>query len=370
MRLYSSLVTILLALGPVLSAAEGTEAKPSNRVIAFYYGWYENPATDGHYANWNHPVLPLPGHNSPKQFPGGEDIGSDFYPEGGCYSSTDPATLDRQMRELRAARVGVICSSWWGKDHRTNKILPALFDAAARNGIKICFHIEPFGGRNARTTREAMIYLIDQYGQNPSFYRGKEFGGRPVFFLYDSYKTPAEEWSEILKPGGSESIRGTKYDSAVIGLWVKEKDGQFMTTGHFDGFYTYFAADRFTSGSTTANWPRLASFARQHSMIFIPSVGPGYIDTRIRPWNGGTTRDRAHGAYYDRMFKAALDSLAPLISITSYNEWHEGTQIEPAVPKQIDSFTYLNYLPASPDFYLQRTAHWVSEFEKRQKSGW
>ena len=26
---------------------------------------------------------------------------------------------------------------------------------------------------------------------------------------------------------------------------------------------------------------------------------------------------------------------ARLVSITSFNEWHEGTQIEPAVPRQI-----------------------------------
>ncbi len=106
-------------------------------------------------------------------------------------------------------------------------------------------------------------------------------------------------------------------------------------------------------------------FARRTGKIFVPSVGPGYVDTRIRPWNGSTTRDRERGAYYDREFKAALDSGADLVSITSYNEWHEGTQIEPATPKEIPGFTYLDYGPVPPDYYLKRTAYWVGELVKR-----
>jgi hypothetical protein len=48
-----------------------------------------------------------------------------------------------------------------------------------------------------------------------------------------------------------------------------------------------------------------------------------------------------------------------LVGITSFNEWHEGTQIEPAMPKQIQGFTYLDYQPLAPDYYLDRTAYWV-----------
>lgn len=336
------------------------ESIVSSRVIAFYYGWYGNPQTDGAFEHWNHPVAIKNG----RSFPGGEDIGSNFYPQAGCYSVHDPQTLERQMRELRAAGVGVLCSSWWGEGSSTDKILLRLLDAAARHGLKVNIHIEPFPGRNASSTRQAIVYLIDTYGQHPAFHRGKEFGGRPVFFVYDSYLTPAAEWAQVLAPHGTNTLRNTRYDAAIIGLWVKEHDGEFMTAGHFDGFYTYFAADGFTYGSTPAHWRALNDFARRTGKSFVPSVGPGYIDTRIRPWNGGTTRARDKGAYYDREFKAALDSGASLVSITSYNEWHEGTQIEPAIPRQIPGFAYLDYAPLEPDYYLKRTAYWVGQLEK------
>jgi glycoprotein endo-alpha-1,2-mannosidase len=91
-------------------------------------------------------------------------------------------------------------------------------------------------------------------------------------------------------------------------------------------------------------------------------VAPGYIDTRIRPWNGRNTRDRENGAYYDRLWSAALGVDPGMVAITSFNEWHEGTQIEPAIPKTIPGFTYLDYLPREPAWYLDRTAYWVRQF--------
>ena len=183
-----------------------------------------------------------------------------------------------------------------------------------------------------------------------------------MFYVYDSYLTPAKQWKTILSPDGPQTIRNTKYDSVVIGLWVKKNERTFMTEGHFDGCYTYFATNGFTYGSTINNWPKLAEWAQQNDKLFIPSVGPGYVDLRIRPWNDVNTRDRQNGAYYDREFAAAIAVQPPIISITSFNEWHEGTQIEPAVPKQIPDFKYLDYAPHDPEYYLDRTGYWADRY--------
>jgi hypothetical protein len=49
-------------------------------------------------------------------------------------------------------------------------------------------------------------------------------------------------------------------------------------------------------------------------------------DTKIRPWNAQATRAREGGQRYSRYWEKALNASAEVVSITSYNEWGEGTQ--------------------------------------------
>jgi len=59
-------------------------------------------------------------------------------------------------------------------------------------------------------------------------------------------------------------------------------------------------------------------------------VGPGYNDSLIRPWNTHNEKARDGGRYYDDMWAAAVSAAPEVVSVTSWNEWGEGTQVEPA----------------------------------------
>lgn len=164
----------------------------------------------------------------------------------------------------------------------------------------------------------------------------------------------------------SLSIRGSSADCFVLFLMVEHSHSEYVRNG-FDGFYTYFAADGFTYGSSTHNWPALRKLASATGTVFVPSVGPGYVDTSVRPWNGATTRERRGTQYYDRMWKKALPQVSgkkddgiEVVSITSFNEWHEGTQIEPAVRERRHNQgkAYRDYGGAGPLAFLERTAEW------------
>ncbi|KAM9666269.1 glycoprotein endo-alpha-1,2-mannosidase isoform 2-T2 [Trichechus inunguis] len=98
----------------------------------------------------------------------------------------------------------------------------------------------------------------------------------------------------------------------------------------------------------------------------IDNVGPGYIDTSIRPWNTHNTRNRVNGKYYETALSAALQTHPSLISVTSFNEWHEGTQIEKAVPKRTSSTVYLDYRPHKPGLYLELTRKWSEKYSKER----
>ena len=333
---------------------------PDKRVFGFYYNWYGNTETNGKEIHWAHNVIQQKNYKGPVEIiPGGENLASNFYPQLRNYSSSDSTIIAAHMKMMARARIGVVAVTWWSNSDYGKGILPMLMNEAQRQGLKVCFHIEPYSGRTAQSVRENIKSILVQFGQHPAFYR---MNGKPCFFIYDSYLIPAEEWATLLQPNGNITIRGTELDAVMIGLWVKKSEEEYFIQSGMDGFYTYFAATGFTYGSTPSNWKHLQQWANDHSKIFIPCVGPGYIDTRVRPWNGVTTRNRDGGRYYDNMFKEAIACKAPFIGITSFNEWHEGTQIEPAVPFECPDFKYLNYEPCKPGFYLDRTAYWISKW--------
>ena len=162
------------------------------------------------------------------------------------------------------------------------------------------------------------MYILRQYGPHAAFYRYRD---KAVFYIYDSYQIPPEDWRRQLVTAERRSY--------FIGLILKGKDCRQLALSGFDAAYSYFAASGFTEASTPSRWSAIANECQP--LPFIPSVGPGYIDTNVRPWNGETTRLRNNGNYYRDSFRS-LPAMRneTIVTITSFNEWGEGTQIEPA----------------------------------------
>lgn len=350
---------LLLALIVAVAGCGDAVTETDSRVHAFYYPWYGTPEFDGEFRHWAHDQMGAVENRV--TYTGAENIGADFYPEGGCYSSNDPVVLARHMEQLRQAGIGSLSVSWWGENSYEDAALPALFDAAAAAGLKISLHLEPLPNRDVHICQKELTSFLSRFGNHKALYRYP--GSRlPLVFVYDSYLSTVEQWQRLLTPGGDLTIRGTDIDCVVIGLWVEKDHGQDLCDAGFDGMYSYFATDGFTFGSSTANWPQMASFAREKKMLFVPCVGPGYADLRIRPWNTSNQRGREEGAYYQRMAESALGLNPPLIGMTSFNEWHEGTQIEPAGIAETEDFKYQDYGAVGHRGYLDLTRQWVFQY--------
>lgn len=354
-----------------------TAVQPCMNVHAFYYPWYGNSKIDGHFSHWNHKILPHWDKEIDKLYRKAQhqppnDIASDFYPELGAYSSNDPDVIQEHLMQIKSAKIGTIVVSYYppgtadGNGKPWDDCYSLILDKAAENGLKVTFQIEPYNGRSELTVKNDVIRIVDLYGNHQGFYRYKinSYHQVPLFYVYDSYLTKQEDWAKVLKPAGPETIRGTKYDSVMIALLVDMPQSSYTSIGGFDGLYTYFAANGFTYGSRWENWKEISSRAKEMNFMFIPSVGPGYIDTNIRPWNYENNRGRSSGEYYKDSWMHALDVSPPVISITSFNEWHEGTQIEKAQPKRTNAKRYLDYQPFDPDYYLKLTSTFVNQFEE------
>nr|XP_015825266.2 glycoprotein endo-alpha-1,2-mannosidase [Nothobranchius furzeri]XP_015825267.2 glycoprotein endo-alpha-1,2-mannosidase [Nothobranchius furzeri]XP_015825268.2 glycoprotein endo-alpha-1,2-mannosidase [Nothobranchius furzeri]XP_015825269.2 glycoprotein endo-alpha-1,2-mannosidase [Nothobranchius furzeri] len=357
-----------------LEAALRKYPPPNYYLHTFYYVWYGNPKFDGKYVHWDHPQLPHWDAEVARGYPQGrhvppDDIGSNFYPSLGPYSSRDTSVMEAHMQQLRTAAIGVIAVSWYppstndDNGEPVDELVPALLEVAQKYRIKVVFHIEPYKGRDEVNMFTNVKYIIEKYGEHPAFFKYQTNSGKllPLFYVYDSYLMNSEQWAKLLKHTEHNSIRDTPYDAIFIALLVEEKHKMEILTAGFDGIYTYFATNGFSYGSTQKNWASVKSFCEDNNLIFIPSVGPGYIDTSIRPWNFRNTRNRISGKYYETSLSAALETRPDFISITSFNEWHEGTQIETAVPKR-SHMVYLDYLPNKPTIYLDITRKWAAIF--------
>ena len=168
-------------------------------------------------------------------------------------------------------------------------------------------------------------------------------------FYYPWYGTPAHDggWdhgNNRSAPATMRLLAGTSY----VG---------FAAAGQFAGIYTY---DFVTYGPVF--FIRFCQEAHAAHLVCAPSVGPGYGGTRAG--EPPTGRPRRYGATYDALWSAALAASPDVVSITSFNEWGEGTQIEPAVARP----GYASYVgswglygPAAQTAYLERTAYWTGQ---------
>ena len=310
------LVLVLVALAWPAAAS----AAPVRSAI-FFYPWYSTAAHDGGYAHWQQ------GSHTPPW-----DIGSVYFPARGAYSSADPHVLVAQMRDIRRARVDEVVSSWWGPGSPEDDRLPMIRRIARREGLNLAVQLEPYRGRS-----------IASIGQDLAYLRGL---GIHDVYVYRSEDFPAEAWATLpLKLSGVRTFAQT----SRIG---------FAAKAGFDGFYTYdilvYGGDKFA---------RLCAEAHAVKLLCAPSVGPGYDaeqatgDPNVKP--------RDNGATYDTMWRAAVAAGADLVTITSYNEWSEGTQIEPAGHGgRYESYAGAYGLRgrAAPYAYLRATRRWTDRF--------
>jgi hypothetical protein len=202
------------------------------------------------------------------------------------------------MREIASAGVGTIVVSWWGFDSPENDRLLLVEQAATRQGLEVAIHVEPYRGRTPARAANDIERLHDE-------------GGFTDFYVYDADRDPASAWAEALAPLDGVRVFG---NTTLV--------GRAKASG-FDGLYTYDVVS--WNGSF---FKRLCTQAHAVGLLCAPSVGPGF-DARLAT-RQEAVRPRLNGLTYDRMWKTAIGSKPDLVTVTSYNEWQEGTQIEPA----------------------------------------
>ncbi|MFD4112429.1 ThuA domain-containing protein [Streptomyces niveus] len=325
-------------------AAEEPKAEGSSNVHLFYYPWYGNPDTYGSWRHWQQG-----GQNPP------EDVGADLYPKLGAYDSGDfTGAVEQHMEWIKQSGANVLVYSWWGQGSYEDGLVDGVMDAAQRHGIKVAWHLEPYSSRTGASTVDDINYINANYGDHPAYFRDAARNDSNAFYVFQSLDVP--DWSALDQVTDNNIVLAQTTDTSKI--------------AHFNGIYTYDGI----AGATAPGWKNAGDYAAANDLVWAPSVAPGYIDDRAVPGNTTPTLGRDNGAAYDKQWNNALDPAiggSPTwVSVTSFNEWHEGSSIEPASGNPPAGHGYQTFSGAygktgadAETAYLDRTRHWVDQFE-------
>ena len=287
-------------------------------VLAFYYTWFdENTWTPSMIPDM--PVTP--------------------------YVSRERATIERHVAQAQDAGIDAFVTSWYGPQEENNQTeinLRTLLDVAQARGFYATVDFEvtsPFYASQADVVA-ALRYLLEAHAQHPAFLR---YAGKPVIFFWRQQSYDVATWAALRQ----------QVDPAHTTLWIAEGlDMAYQDV--FDGHHLYNVTwnPPTDPAHTAAKFRRrIDEYNATHGAhkLWIATAMPGYDDTHVAGRPGRYSQPRDNGAYYRQTWEAAMASHPNMIVINSFNEWREGTMIEP-------SQTY-------GDLYLNLTAELATTFK-------
>ena len=169
-------------------------------------------------------------------------------------------------------------------------------------------------------SQAALQHLQNSHVNHPAFLRAD---GRPVVFFWRPNLYGVETWRNIR----------AAVDPNFSQIWIGEGlDTSYLAV--FDGHHLYSntwnpAADLNATNQKFAERVAAARDSYGAYKFWVATVMPGYNDVKVRG-GGGFARDREGGNYFSQSWQAAIASRPNWIVINSFNEWPEGSYIEPS----------------------------------------
>ena len=305
-----------MSIGWLLMAAWAGEAiSPPKLVLAFYYPWYGNPDVSGRWIHWS-------GVDLEKK----EIASSTHYPKLGPYDSHDPKVCDQHARWAKENGVDGFIVSWWGQGDFSDEAMKPILEAAQKHGLKITIYYETVPEGKAERAVDDLLYILSRYADHPAWLK---VDGKPVIFIYGRTigQIGLEGWREVIR-----SLR-ERYGGGfvLVGDRISPEAAEV-----FQGIHTYNPCSALQGKSldqvrkwAAETYPEWVRIAREKGAISCVTVIPGYDDTKIR--KPGIKVERFDGKLYETLWEEAIKADPDWILITSWNEWHEGSEIEPSV---------------------------------------
>jgi len=294
----------LLLLLPGTEAVLLDEGVTDPLVLAFYYNWFDENT-------W-----------TPEKV-------SDFPVT--LYNSRDRETVVRHIAQAQEAGLDAFVVAWYGpqvEGNQTETNLALMLEVADGTDFRVSVEFGPDSPfiHSQQDVVDALRHVLQVHAGHPSFLRVE---GRPVIFFWRLDNIPLDPGQTPL--GAWQAVRD-QVDPDHESIWIAEGvEAAYQQV--FDGHHLYSIAWAEDVHATLNDWGyRIRRYNAQNGTdkLWVATVMPGYNDLKTGRANA-FVREREDGQFYRDMWQAAMDSGADWVVITSWNEWVEGSQIEPGV---------------------------------------
>ena len=323
---------------PTLLPTFGSLPRSNITVGAYYYPWH-----GGDFHRGGGYVRKIMGHS----------------PRLGEYDDRSPEVVQQHLAWSRQANIRLWISSWWGPNRVEDTTLKnVIMKHNDLGGHRIALLYESSGRidirRNITTRRVAddMQYMCDTYFNHPNYYR---INGRPVLFIYvtrtlQDIGVLAEVLLLMRSVAGQNGhnvylVGDHAFAGAPVGNQWFPPFVYLDAVSNYDMYGSLGGRGGFAGNESVAKYFRDQEEWRQQAhrfgCAFIPGISPGYNDRGVRleadhkPLSRKLTNESEFGSLFRAAAKEARyhvdQSTSNLMVVNSFNEWHEDTQIEPAI---------------------------------------